>query len=60
VCGGAENMVPRQDQILLARVLRVTMIHGVFMEGAMSFRRKKSGDRTYFQVVENRWQDGCS
>lgn len=26
----------------------------------MFFRRKKSGDRTYFQIVENRWQDGRS
>jgi hypothetical protein len=36
------------------------MIHGVFMEGTMFFRQKKSGDRTYLQIVENRWQDGGS
>jgi hypothetical protein len=36
------------------------MIHGVFVEGAMFFRLKKSGDRTYFQIVENRWEDGRS
>ena len=36
------------------------MMHGVFMEGAMFFRQKKSGDRTYLQIVENRWQDGGS
>ena len=36
------------------------MIHGVFMEGIMFFRQKKSGDRTYFQIVENRWEDGRS
>jgi transposase len=30
------------------------------MEGAMFFRQKKSGDRTYLQIVENRWQDGGS
>lgn len=26
----------------------------------MFFRKKKSGDRTYFQIVENRWEDGRS
>jgi len=26
----------------------------------MFFRLKKSGDRTYFQIVENRWEDGRS
>ena len=26
----------------------------------MFFRSKKSGDRTYFQIVENRWEDGRS
>ena len=26
----------------------------------MFFRQKKSGDRTYLQIVENRWQDGGS
>jgi transposase len=31
-----------------------------FMEGAMFFRQKKSGDRTYLQIVENRWQEGGS
>lgn len=36
------------------------MIHGVFLEGTMFFRQKKSGDRTYLQIVENRWQDGGS
>jgi hypothetical protein len=36
------------------------MIHGVFVEGIMFFRQKKSGDRTYLQIVENRWQDGGS
>jgi len=36
------------------------MIHGVFMEGTMFFRVKKAGDRTYFQIVENRWEDGRS
>lgn len=36
------------------------MIHGVFVEGAMFFRQKKSGDRIYLQIVENRWQDGGS
>jgi hypothetical protein len=33
------------------------MKHGVFMEGAMFFRQKKSGGRTYLQIVENRWED---
>jgi hypothetical protein len=37
-----------------------TMIHGVFMEGTMFFRVKKAGERTYFQIVENRWEDGRS
>jgi hypothetical protein len=32
------------------------MLHGVFLEGAMFFRQKKSGDRTYLQIVENRWE----
>jgi hypothetical protein len=32
------------------------MLHGVFMEGAMFFRQKKSGERTYLQIVENRWE----
>jgi len=36
------------------------MMHGVFLEGTMFFRQKKSGDRTYLQIVENRWQDGGS
>ena len=36
------------------------MIHGVFVEDAMFFRLKKSGDKTYFQIVENRWEDGRS
>jgi hypothetical protein len=36
------------------------IVHGVFAEGAMFFRKKKSGDRTYFQIVENRWEDGRS
>jgi hypothetical protein len=36
------------------------MVHGVLVEGAMFFRQKKSGDRTYLQIVENRWQDGGS
>jgi len=36
------------------------IVHGVFTEGAMFFRKKKSGDRTYFQIVENRWEDGRS
>jgi hypothetical protein len=36
------------------------MLHGVFMEGAMFFRQKKSGDRTYLQIVENRWEGGGS
>jgi hypothetical protein len=36
------------------------MIHGVLMECAMFFRQKKSGDRTYLQIVENRWQGGGS
>ena len=26
----------------------------------MFFRTKKSGPRTYLQLVENRWEDGCS
>ena len=26
----------------------------------MFFRRKKSGDRVYLQVVENRWENGRS
>ncbi len=26
----------------------------------MFFRQKKSGTRTYLQVVENRWEDGRS
>ena len=26
----------------------------------MFFRSKKSGNRTYLQVVENRWEDGPS
>ncbi len=26
----------------------------------MFFRQKKTGDRTYFQIVENRWEDGRS
>ena len=38
----------------------IVMIHGVFMEGTMFFRQKKSGDRTYLQIVENRWEDGGS
>lgn len=29
-------------------------------EGTMFFRSKKSGNRTYLQVVENRWEDGQS
>lgn len=29
-------------------------------EGTMFFRSKKSGNRTYLQVVENRWEDGPS
>ena len=36
------------------------IVHGVFTEDAMFFRKKKSGDRTYFQIVENRWEDGRS
>jgi hypothetical protein len=36
------------------------MTHGVFEEDAMFFRLKKSGGRTYFQIVENRWEDGRS
>lgn len=38
----------------------IVMVPGVFMEGAMFFRQKKSGDRTYLQIVENRWEDGGS
>jgi hypothetical protein len=30
------------------------------MEGTMFFRQKKTGDRTYLQIVENRWQEGGS
>src|SRR5713101_806421 len=30
------------------------------MEGAMFFRVKKSGPRSYLQIVENRWQEGGS
>jgi len=30
------------------------------MEGAMFFRAKKSGPRTYLQIVENRWEQGGS
>ena len=26
----------------------------------MFFRKKKSGDRTYFRIVENRWEEGLS
>ena len=26
----------------------------------MFFRQKKAGDRTYLQIVENRWKDGKS
>ena len=26
----------------------------------MFFRQKKSGDRTYLQIVENRWEGGGS
>jgi hypothetical protein len=26
----------------------------------MFFRQKKAGDRTYLQIVENRWEDGKS
>jgi len=29
-------------------------------EGTMFFRSKKSGNRTYLQVVENRWEAGQS
>jgi hypothetical protein len=29
-------------------------------EGTMFFRSKKSGQRTYLQVVENRWEEGRS
>src|SRR5919201_465198 len=28
------------------------------LEVAMFFRRKKSGSRTYLQIVENHWRDG--
>jgi hypothetical protein len=38
----------------------VGMVHGVEAGGAMFFRQKKTGDRTYFQIVENRWEDGRS
>src|SRR4051794_22380393 len=35
------------------------MIYGVPNdEGAMFFRTKTSGPRTYLQIVENRWEDG--
>src|SRR4051794_38838899 len=35
------------------------MIYGVpNHEGAMFFRTKTSGPRTYLQIVENRWEDG--
>ena len=26
----------------------------------MFFRTKRTGDRTYLQIVENRWEDGRS
>src|SRR5271166_27461 len=29
-------------------------------EGTMFFRSKKSGNRTYLQIVQNRWEDGRS
>ena len=33
---------------------------GSTTEGTMFFRTKKSGSRTYLQVVENRWENGRS
>jgi hypothetical protein len=45
---------------MLDRYGILAMVHGVLMEGTMFFRQKKSGERTYLQIVESRWEDGGS
>jgi hypothetical protein len=56
----ALNMVPRSGIFQLDIHQIIGDVHGVYLEGTMFFRQKKAGDRTYLQIVENRWEDGKS